>query len=257
MEILKMLYRDAVREIVRFQEELKDSYGYDLLKRVPTCPGLSMPEHFEGEELAAGIDALTACAPYSRESIPGSAQILISQAHGAWTPKLVAQMRKEMRDLAEETPTKWWLALSLLCSPEVVDWERFTYQTMVVKTMVENGQLRDTAARLMWTKMNRESKSQLEDYPDLDGIKGLGLDPGILQLPFSTVDGVMQAAYLAGHPVAGLMQHERFFLGTYHSSLFDGEPTGENTKKIAPNFVMYDSLASFLQDANRAMKTYL
>lgn len=165
-----------------------------LVARLPQMPGED-----EGQIGASGFDAGIACA---FGLIPEEHQQLAAQLHANYTPEAVARVRTELEDLSSNSSTCWWLAASSLCEEGNVHAAAFLAQYVRMADYYKDSELRLRAAKAEWAKLQTA-------FHLVDGV------------PFTTVDGGMQAAYVAGHEMAVMWtpRYGIFFIGTFHPSL--------------------------------------
>jgi len=168
---------------------------------------------------APGFDAGIACA---LDLIPSDRQRLSAALHGAYTTKIIQQVKEEiaalekvsewtdkrMYDLeaspawheAVNSETCWWLAASSVCEESDGDESRLMVQIEEFKRLVDNDYHRYMAAM----RVVKELKSS---YHVVDGIA------------VATKDGGMQAAYINGHTIAIMAAYGIWFVGTHKESL--------------------------------------
>ena len=146
-----------------------------------------------------GFDAGVACC---LGLIPANKQRLAASLHAAYTPELVAQVRKEIIDLSPDSETTWWLSACSVCQEGPSSEESFAAQLRTFEQIVL-----DDALRLAHAKSClREMLASFELVKDV---------------PMSLKDGGMQGAYIAGHELATAYDEDQdlYFIGTFHESL--------------------------------------
>jgi len=160
-----------------------------------------VPQDNDGEDevLAPGFDAGIACA---LGMIPADKQRLSAILHAAYTPEAIAQLRGEIENMTPGTETTWWLAASSLCEEGSISVVSFMAQVRQFEQLMLDPAKRLMAAKAEWNQLKGS-------FQMVNGV------------PFTTVDGGMQAAYIAGHDlsVSWAENYGIFFIGTYHPSL--------------------------------------
>lgn len=151
------------------------------------------------EKKAPGFDAGVACA---LGLIPEEKQTLAARLHANYSEEAVEQVRREIEEADPDSPTTWWLAACAICKEGEINGEEFLEQVEEFKVLTKDPEKRLAVARTEFDKMK-------ESFEVINGI------------PHGTKDGCMQAAYIAGYPVA-VMYAEKygiFFVGTYLPTL--------------------------------------
>lgn len=152
-----------------------------------------------GNENAPGFDAGIACA---LDIIPRDKQCLAAILHAAYTPQAVAQVRREVVEMAPDSETTWWLAACSVCREGGIGIMEFVGQIERFETLAADSEARVAAAKTEFAKMMK--LFQLVD-----------------DVPFGCVDGCAQGAYIAGHKWAVRYNPSNriFFVSTYLPSL--------------------------------------
>ncbi len=160
-----------------------------------------VPQDNDGEDevLAPGFDAGIACA---LSMIPEDKQRLSAVLHAAYTPEAIAQLRGELENMTPGTETTWWLAASSLCEEGNISVLSFMAQVRQFEQLMLDPAKRLMAAKAEWNKLKGS-------FQDMNGVA------------YTTVDGGMQAGYIAGHKLAvGYAENYGIhFVGTYLPSL--------------------------------------
>jgi hypothetical protein len=159
-----------------------------LLSRIPSQ-----------DKPATGFDAGIGCA---LDLIPRNKQKLASQLHAAYTPEAISQVIEQTNDLQADDPAAWWLSACSICSEGRLTEDQFNDQLTRFKKLAINPLQRLASA-------NQEYKRMISLFEIRDSV------------PFSTVDGGMQGAYLKGHllAVSYAEQEDLYFIGTFKESL--------------------------------------
>lgn len=162
-----------------------------LLERLP----------WEGQ-ISSGFDAGIACA---LDLIPRERQTLASRLHAAYAPEALAQVRAEAVTMDPDAETTWWLAACSVCDEDRVDQSRLFEQLEAFTVLIQDPVARSAAARACLEQMTSTFELQ-------DGV------------PFGSVDGCLQGAYLSGYPLATMLAEQPgeeplYYLGTYLDSL--------------------------------------
>ena len=148
-----------------------------------------------------GFDAGIACA---LDLIPRDRQRLSATLHAAYTPEAVDQVRRETkRAIDPDSESAWWLAACNVCREGRLTEADFEAQLRGFEVLRNSPFLRREAAVDELSRMYQRFRVR---------------DDGVA---YSTVDGGMQGAYLAGHEVAVMHapDEDLYFIGTYTESL--------------------------------------
>jgi len=168
---------------------------------------------------APGFDAGVACA---LDLIPRDRQRLSASLHGAYTTKLIKQIKKEIKKLekvsefaekrswdlevspawdeAVNTETCWWLAASSICEEDDGDEARLMCQIEEFKRMIDNDYHRYMSSMKLVDELRNS-------YNIVDNVA------------VATKNGGMQAAYIDGHDIAIMSAYGIWFVGTHKESL--------------------------------------
>jgi len=178
----------------------------------------------QGGQNAPGFDAGIACA---LDLIARDKQRLSAIFHGAYTPEAVQQVREELKNDDPNSETVWWLAACSICDEDRgVDQDSFLKQINDFETLQADPKKRAEAAKSEFKKMS--TKFSISE--ELGGV------------PYGTVDGCMQGAYLAGYLYATSFNEKYglYFIGTYEASLgledfkWSEEKDGKGKAKSGP-----------------------
>jgi len=177
---------DRVAELGEWPKHIKSG---SLIDRVPKG----------NREQAPGFDAGVACA---LDLIPRDKQELAARLHANYSVESIEQIREELKQDDPDSPTTWWLAACAICKEGEINAEGFLQQVEDFKELAKDPEKRLAAAKSEFEKMK-------SSFVIKDGI------------PFGTKDGCMQAAYIAGWPVAATYAEKYgvFFVGTYLPTL--------------------------------------
>ncbi len=150
-------------------------------------------------ETGPGFDAGVAAA---MGLVPEHAIPLIATLHAAYTPAAVEQVRREAVLMDPESPTTYWLAACSLCKEGKVDEHTFLQQVEAFQELLGNPVARVDAAVAEFAAM--KAKFSVID-----------------EVAFTSEDGGMQGAYVAGHrwAVQAAGNYGIFFIGTFEPSL--------------------------------------
>jgi hypothetical protein len=136
--------------------------------------------------------------------IPRSLQRLSATLHAAYTPAAVAQVRREANSLplTPDAQVTWWLAACSVCDEGLATPDSFVDQLERFAIVADDPFLRVRAATDTLLTMSHSFE----------------LRAGI---PFATVDGGMQGAYIAGYDLATAYSEsaDLYFIGTYLPTL--------------------------------------
>jgi hypothetical protein len=181
-----------------------------------------------GQNGHGGFDAAVACC---MGIVPEQAQGLSAAFHAAWTKGAVEQARSEAALMYPTSEVVWWLAMCSVCDETESTPERFAQQVRDAVHLAGSPVGRVSAAVATYEQMGSA-------YEVVDG------------LPWATVDGGMQGAYLHGHEIAaavGSGQSEGlWFLGTYFRTLgLEGFDFAEGSGPVhgSPQFFKFTSRA--------------
>ncbi len=181
---------ERVAELGNWPVWMKPNAAKSLASRIPMAG-----------DTAPGFDAGIAC---TLGLIPEDKQELSASLHAAYTPEKIAQVRKEVQNMNADSETARWLAACKECAgDEHVDEEKFRKQLSDFDDIAVDPEARLEAANSCYAEK----------------INGFEIDT--YGIPFGKKDGCMQAAYIAGHPVASMYadNYRIFFIGTPHESL--------------------------------------
>lgn len=181
---------ERVAELGNWPAWMKPNAANSLTSRVP-----------KADKAAPGFDAGVAC---TLGLIPEDKQELSAALHGAYTPEKIAQVRKEVHEMDPHSETAWWLAACKLCEEnEPVDGEKFKEQLNKFEGLAADPKARLQAANSAYTE--KMTSFGTEKYG----------------VPYGTIDGCLQGAYIAGYPFATQWsdRYGIFFIGTPFESL--------------------------------------
>lgn len=169
-----------------------------LISRVPVV-------HPDGS-IASGIGGFDAGIACCLDLIPRSRQLLAARLHGAYTTRVVEQLRDEIHNLEADSEATWWLAACSVCDEGPIGPARFEDQVAAFQSLAADPTQRLLAAQ-------RELIEMLTSFR----IDTISKTP----VPMALRDGGMQGAYLSGFEIAGheATNYGLFFVGSYKRSL--------------------------------------
>ena len=179
-----------VRELGKWPDWVSDD---SLTSRIPIIP----------DKKFLGFDAGIACC---LDLIPRNKQELSAQLHAAYTKEAVDRYRQEIDSgLDPDSETCWCLAACSICREGDVTQEDFLEQVEEFEKLRDDSVLRRVVALNVHQTM----------------INSFTLGKYGENVPFGTVDGCIQGAYLSGHKFGTMYIKEldRFYIGTYFPSL--------------------------------------
>jgi hypothetical protein len=173
---------------------------------------ISLRIPLEIETPAPGFDAAIGCL---LGFVPEEHIVDIMRFHtGQYDQDLINKMKTEVDLLLSgELPenidscsTFWWLAMSSLCKDGYTTTETFYNQYHTASMLSASLEMRYDAAHHCATQLT--NSFQIDEKTSL---------------PFGTIDGCLQASYLAGYEVATMYaeKYDLYFLGTYVPGKFD------------------------------------
>lgn len=164
-----------------------------LVERLPQSETIKAP----------GFDAGIACA---LDMIARRKQKLSAVLHAAYTPEAVAQVREEIKKLSPDSETCWWLFVCSFCAEADVGQEKFLQQLEDFAKLSGDSEKRKEIAMKEFEKMT----NLFYFVPEFGD-----------NVPFGTVAGCLQGAYIAGYPFAVNYNDNYgiYYIGTYHPSL--------------------------------------
>lgn len=202
-ESLENLDLEELRQIVHTEAPRVAKLGeWPEYKRSPGALKESMDDRIptKDDTNAQGFDAGIACA---LDLIPREKQTVSAKLHGNYTPELVAQVRKEYAKMSPDSETIWWLAACSCCTEGGVDEKKFREQIKKFSNIAADPKQRVSAAKEEYDRFT--STFSTDKYG----------------IPFGTVDGCIQGAYVSGYPVGAVYnEHDgQYYIGTYKESL--------------------------------------